>query len=55
MMYKEEGYRLQTYAFFQKGQKYQILMCTDTVPITHLSKRLYPIYAIVMALFDTVY
>ena len=53
MAYKSEGDGLQTYTIRQKGYTYQIFMSNDPVSI-FLAKRLSPLDAIVMALFDTV-
>ena len=54
MAYKAEGGGLYTDALFHKGYTFQIFMCDDTVSKTYLDKRLSPLDAIVMTLFDTV-
>ena len=53
MMYKEKGVGLQTYSLFQKGYIYQIFMCNNHSPKQCLAKRMLPLHAIVMSLFDT--
>ena len=54
MTYKSEDDGLQAYDLFNKGYTYQIFMCNATVSKTYLAKRLSPLDAREMALFDTV-
>ena len=54
MTYKEEYGELQTDAFFKKRYIYQIFMCNDPFPKTYLSKIMFPLSDILIALFDTV-
>ena len=54
MTYKSEGDGEQTDEKFQKGYKYQIFMCNNPVPKTHLSKIMLPLDARAMSHFDTV-
>ena len=53
-MYKGKGYGLQTYALYKKGYKYKIFMFNDTSSKYYLAKRMLPLHARVMAIFDTV-
>ena len=52
--YNAEGDRLQTYALYQKVNRYQIFMCKNSLSKKYLSKRLSLLDSRVMAIFDTV-
>ena len=52
MTYKEEADVLQTYDIFQKGYTYLIFIYNDPVSGTYFTKRLSPLDARVMKLFD---
>ena len=51
--YKVWGDGLHIYHIFQKGYTYQIFICNDHVSKTYLAKRLFPVDARVMDIFDT--
>ena len=54
MTYKAKGGGLQTYAIFQKEERYQIFMYNDPLPKIYLAKIMLPLHARTMAYFDTV-